>query len=51
MNSYGADLCEDYEYRKKLLGTLSGAGEVRLISSMYAPNHCHSLKFLLVWYK
>ena len=27
MNNYGADLYEDYGYRKKLLGTVSGAGE------------------------
>ena len=34
---------EDYEYSKKLLGTVSGAGEIRVMSSMYAPNHCHYL--------
>ena len=33
--NYGADLYEDYEYSKKLLRTVSGAGEVRLISSAY----------------
>ena len=48
MKNYGADLYEDYEYSKKFLGTVSGAGEVRLISSMYIPNHCHSLKVHLV---
>ena len=51
MKNYGAYLYEDYEYSNKLLGTVSGAGEVRLISSMYAPNHCHSLKVHLVRYK
>ena len=49
MKNYGTDFY--YEYSKKLLGTVSGAGEVRLISSMYAPNHCHYLKVHLVWYK
>ena len=51
MKKYGADLYEDYGYSKKLLGTVSGAGEVRLISPMYAPNHCHSLKIHFIWYK
>ena len=51
MKNYRADLYEDYEYSKKLLGTVSGAAEVQLMSSMYAPNHCHSLKVHLVWYK
>ena len=49
MKNYGADFYEDYEYSKKLLGTVSGAREVRLISSMYA--HCHYLRIHLVWYK
>ena len=44
MKNCRADLYEDYGFSKKLLGTVSGAGEVRLISSMYAPNHCHSIK-------
>ena len=44
MKNYGADFYEDYEYSKKLLGTVSGAGEIRVMSSMYAPNHCHYLK-------
>ena len=43
MKNCGADLYEDYGYSKKLLGTVSGAGEVRLISSIYAPNHCYSI--------
>ena len=34
---------EDYEYSKKLLGIVSGAEEIRVMSSMYAPNHCHYL--------
>ena len=51
MKNYEADVYEDYEYSKKLLGNVSGAGEIRLISSMYTPNHCHYLKVLLVWYK
>ena len=51
MKTYGADLYEDYEYSKKLLGIVSGAGEVRLILSMCAPNHCHYLKIRLVWYE
>ena len=34
LKNCGADLYEDYGYSKKLLGTVSGAGEVRLISSM-----------------
>ena len=51
MKNCGADLYEDYGYSKKLLGTVSGAGEVRLIPSMYAPNHCHSIKFHVVWYR
>ena len=38
---------EDYEYSKKLLGIVSGAGEIRVMSSMYAPNHCHYLKSIL----
>ena len=44
MKNYGADIYEDYGYNKKLLGTVSGAGDVRLIPSMYAPNHRHYLK-------
>ena len=40
---YGADLHEDYDYSKKLLGTASGAGVARLGSSMYAPSQCYSL--------
>ena len=44
MKKYGANFYEDYEYSKKLLGTVSGAWKVRLISSMCAPNHCHYLK-------
>ena len=44
MKNYGADFYEDYEYSKKLQGTVSGAGEIRLISSICAPNHCHYLK-------
>ena len=32
MKNCGADLYKDYGYSKKLLGTVSGAGEVRLIS-------------------
>ena len=32
IKTFGADFYEDYEYSKKLLGTVSGAGEVRLIS-------------------
>ena len=51
MKNCGADLYEDYGYSKKLLGTVSGAGEVRLISSMYAPNHCHSIEFHFIWYR
>ena len=47
MKNCGADLYEDYGYSKKLLGTVNGAGEVRLISAMYAPNHCHSIKSIL----
>ena len=47
MKNYGADFYEDYDY-SKLLGAVSGAGEVRLISSMCAPNHCHYLKVHLV---
>ena len=50
MKNYAADLYEDYKYSEKLLGItcMSGAGEVRLILSTYAPNHCHSLKVNLV---
>ena len=44
MKTYEADIYKDYEYSKKLLGTVSGAGEIRVMSSMYAPNHCHYLK-------
>ena len=51
MKNYGADLYEDYEYSKKLLETVRGAGEVRVIWSMYAPNHRHSLKVHLLWYE
>ena len=44
MKNYRADVYEAYEYSKKLLGTVSGAGEIRVMSSMYAPNNCHYLK-------
>ena len=51
MKNFGADLYEYYGYSKKLLGTVSGAGKVRLISPMCAPNHGHSIKFHFIWYR
>ena len=49
MKNYGADFYEDNEYSKKLLWTVSGAGEVRLMIDVCSESL--PLKVHLVWYK